>query len=72
MSRCGTGHSIIALTRAHTAPTTLATKTWLEVVESFAGTGTGGYERFWLDHGRHIITVDGQKRSSIVSDPPDG
>src|SRR5262245_58235722 len=50
----------------------VATKTWLEVVEQFAGGGTGGYNRFWIDQGRQIITVDGQKRSSIVMDPPDG
>ena len=32
----------------------------------------GGYNTFWLDRGRHYSTVDGQKRSSIVADPPDG
>jgi hypothetical protein len=50
----------------------VATKTWLEAVEQFAGGGTGGYNRFWLEEGRQIITVDGQKRSSILIDPPDG
>ena len=50
----------------------VATKTWLEVVEQFAGGGTGGYNRFWLEQGRQIITIDGQKRSSILIDPPDG
>ena len=50
----------------------VATKTWLEAVEQFAGGGTGGYNRFWLEGGRQLITVDGQKRSSIVIDPPDG
>ena len=50
----------------------VATKTWLEVVEQFAGGGTGGYNRFWLEQGRQIISVDGQKRSSILIDPPDG
>ena len=50
----------------------VATKTWLEAVEQFAGGGTGGYNRFWIDQGRQIISVDGQKRSSIVMDPPDG
>ena len=48
-----------------------ATKTWLEAVEQFAGGGTGGYNRFWIEQGRQIITVDGQKRSSILIDPPD-
>jgi hypothetical protein len=47
-------------------------KTWLEAVEQFAGGGTGGYNRFWIEEGRQIITVDGQKRSSILIDPPDG
>jgi hypothetical protein len=32
----------------------------------------GGYNSFWLDRGTHYSTVDGQKRSSIVVDPPDG
>ena len=48
------------------------TKTWLEAVEQFAGGGTGGYNRFWIEQGRQIISVDGQKRSSILIDPPDG
>jgi hypothetical protein len=34
--------------------------------------GVGGYNTFWLDRGTHYSTVDGQKRSSIVIDPPDG
>jgi hypothetical protein len=32
----------------------------------------GGYNSFWLDRGTHYSTVDGQKRSSIIIDPPDG
>src|SRR6266516_4241854 len=32
----------------------------------------GGYNTFWLDRGTHYSTVDGQKRSSIIIDPPDG
>src|SRR5262245_57476197 len=50
----------------------VVTKTWLEQVEQFAGGGTGGYNRFWLEGGRGLITVDGETRSSIVIDPPDG
>jgi len=50
----------------------VATKTWLEQVEQFAGGGTGGYNRFWLEGGRGLITIDGETRSSIVIDPPDG
>ena len=30
----------------------VATKTWLETVEQFAGGGTGGYNRFWIEQGR--------------------
>jgi hypothetical protein len=32
----------------------------------------GGYNHFWLAEGSKLITIDGQKRSSIVVDPPDG
>src|SRR5262249_51945275 len=49
-----------------------ATKAWLEAVEQSAGGGPGGYNRFWIEEGRQIITIDGQKRSSILIDPPDG
>jgi hypothetical protein len=50
----------------------VATKTWLEQVEQFAGGGTGGYNRFWLEQGRQLVRVDGETRSSILIDPPDG
>src|SRR5206468_3236165 len=32
----------------------------------------GGYNLFWLDPGAHFTTIAGQKRASIVVDPPDG
>jgi hypothetical protein len=32
----------------------------------------GGYNTFWLDPGSSLTVVDGQKRSSLVIDPPDG
>ena len=32
----------------------------------------GGYNSFWIDRGSQYTIVDGQKRSSIVIDPPDG
>ena len=32
----------------------------------------GGYNNFWLDGGTQYITVDGQKRRSLIIDPPDG
>jgi hypothetical protein len=32
----------------------------------------GGYNNFWLDAGSKYVTVNGQKRTSLVVDPPDG
>jgi hypothetical protein len=32
----------------------------------------GGYNNFWLDRGSEYSIVDGQRRTSIVVDPPDG
>ena len=32
----------------------------------------GGYNTFWLDPGSHFTMINGQKRTSIVVDPPDG
>jgi hypothetical protein len=32
----------------------------------------GGYNNFWLDPGSHFTMIDGQKRSSLLIDPPDG
>src|SRR5262249_42492647 len=40
--------------------------------EQFGGGVVGGYNNFWLAGGTQIITVDGEKRSSIIVDPPDG
>ena len=38
-----------------------------------AGGGVvGGYNNFWLAGGTRVVTVEGQPRSSIVIDPPDG
>ncbi|MEW6321936.1 MAG: hypothetical protein AB1635_12735 [Acidobacteriota bacterium] len=38
-----------------------------------AGAGTvGGYNSFWIDPGERVLRVDGQPRSSIIIDPPDG
>jgi hypothetical protein len=34
--------------------------------------GVGGYNTFWLDPGSSYTIVDGQKRTSLVVDPPDG
>lgn len=32
----------------------------------------GGYNTFWLDPGRRFMIVDGEVRTSLVVDPPDG
>src|SRR5262249_50604167 len=32
----------------------------------------GGYNNFWLDPGSHYTVIDGQKRGSLIIDPPDG
>jgi hypothetical protein len=42
------------------------------VLEKFGGGPVGGYNNFWLAGGTKIITVNGEKRSSIIVDPPDG
>ncbi|HYM24897.1 MAG TPA: hypothetical protein VEU08_16890 [Vicinamibacterales bacterium] len=47
-------------------------KSYLEFLEQAGGGVVGGYNHFWLSEGSKMITVDGQKRSSIVIDPPDG
>jgi hypothetical protein len=47
-------------------------KSYLEFLERAGGGVVGGYNNFWLAGGTQMITVDGQKRSSLVVDPPDG
>jgi len=47
-------------------------KSFLEVLERFGGGAVGGYNNFWLAGGTNIIAINGEKRSSIVVDPPDG
>src|SRR5258706_5671743 len=32
----------------------------------------GGYNNFWLDPGSQFTAIDGQKRASLLVDPPDG
>jgi hypothetical protein len=44
----------------------------LEGPFAFAAGTVGGYNSGWLDTGASFTIVDGQKRSSIVIDPPDG
>lgn len=47
-------------------------KSYLEVLERLGGGVVGGYNNFWLAGGNRVITVNGEKRSSIIVDPPDG
>jgi hypothetical protein len=47
-------------------------KSYLEYLERIGGGVVGGYNNFWLAGGTQLIVVDGQKRSSLVVDPPDG
>ncbi len=47
-------------------------KSYLEILEQAGGGVVGGYNNFWLAGGTTVATVDGQKRSSLVVDPPDG
>ncbi len=37
-----------------------------------AAGNVGGYNNFWIDNGTAYVTINGQKRTSIVIDPPDG
>jgi hypothetical protein len=50
----------------------LTPKSYLEFLEKFGGGVVGGYNNFWLAGGMTVIRVDGQPRSSLVIDPPDG
>jgi hypothetical protein len=47
-------------------------KTYLEILERAGGGPVGGYNNFWLASGTKVITINGEKRSSILVDPPDG
>jgi len=47
-------------------------KTFFEILEKAGGGAVGGYERLWLNQGNNFMVVDGQIRTSIVVDPPDG
>ena len=47
-------------------------KSYLEFLERAGGGAVGGYNNFWLAGGTKMATVDGQKRSSLVIDPPNG
>ena len=47
-------------------------KTYFEILEKAGGGPVGGYDRLWLNQGTAYTMVDGQIRTSIVIDPPDG
>src|SRR5262245_45870116 len=47
-------------------------KSYLEFLERAGGGAVGGYNNFWLAGGPRVITVTGERRSSIVADPRDG
>ena len=39
---------------------------------SGAAGNVGGYNNFWIDAGSRYTVIDGQRRASLVIDPPDG
>ncbi len=47
-------------------------KSYFEILEKAGGGAVGGYDRLWLNQGTAYTMVDGQIRTSIVIDPPDG
>jgi hypothetical protein len=51
---------------------TSAPKSFFEILERAGGGAVGGYNNFWLHQGTAFTVVDGQIRTSIVVDPPDG
>jgi hypothetical protein len=49
-----------------------AEPTYLELLWRAGGGTVGGYNSFWVDPGSRVLRVDGQPRSSIIIDPPNG
>jgi hypothetical protein len=49
-----------------------AEPTYLERVWQGGAGLVGGYNSFWIDPGDRVLRVDGQPRSSMIIDPPDG
>jgi hypothetical protein len=49
-----------------------AEPTYLERVWQGGAGVVGGYNSFWIAPGEHVLRVDGQPRSSILIDPPNG
>ena len=48
------------------------TKSYLEGLFRAGGGVVGGYNLIWINPGDRVVTVDGQKRTSLIVDPPDG
>ena len=40
-----------------------------DLVSAASGGDTGGYNTFWIDPGSHLVKIDGQYRTSIVTTP---
>jgi hypothetical protein len=49
-----------------------AEPSYLERVWQGGAGAVGGYNSFWIDPGESVLRVDGQPRSSILIDPPNG
>jgi hypothetical protein len=47
-------------------------RSYLEFLERVGGGPVGGYNNFWLAPGTKVITINGQKRSSLIVDPTNG
>src|SRR5579883_2961900 len=47
-------------------------KSFFDILEKAGGGAVGGYDRLWLNQGTAYTMVDGQIRTSIIIDPPDG
>src|SRR5215469_3323675 len=62
------GGSLPGVGGAPAKPTT----SFFELLERAGGGDVGGYNRLWLNQGTAYTVVDGQIRTSIVIDPPDG
>src|SRR5262245_40217975 len=42
------------------------------LIAAAGSSGTGGYNVLFVDRGNELARVDGQKRTSLIVDPPDG
>ena len=48
------------------------TKSYLKGCSEPAAASVGGYNLIWINPGDQVVTVDGQKRTSLIVDPVDG